>query len=328
MVAVVLIGIGSVVSVGVPAAADVMHLRLDGSINPVTRDIVERVISLAEDERAEAVLIELNTPGGLEESMRDIIAAILASEIPIMVYVSPSGARAASAGTLIVLAADVAAMAPGTNIGAATPVDLIGNGDAVSLEKAIRDAAAFARAIAQQRNRNEAWAELAVTEGASLSAEEALAAGVIDLIAEDISGLLSLMDGVALTDGRILHVASVAVRVVRPTLRERLLAYFADPNVVYILFLLGLFGLIYEFFQPGVGFGLAAGGVCLALALFGMQILPISVVGLVLVLFGMGLMVLDCSHRPTGCSPPEESQRLPSARWRCSTCRALSGCHG
>ncbi len=280
-------------SLGFFAAADIVYLRLDGSINPVTRDIVDRGIALAERDRAEAVLIELNTPGGLEASMRDIIARILASESPIIVYVAPSGARAASAGTLITLAADIAAMAPGTNIGAATPVSLIGDGGAVSLEKATNDAAAFARAIAQQRNRNEEWAELTVTEGASLSAQEALTAGVIDVVVDDIPELLAWADGVVLADGRILRVASVPMRRVRPTLRERLLGYLADPNVVYVLFVLGLFGLIYEFFQPGVGFGLAAGGICLALALFGMQILPVRVVGLGLVLFGMGLMALD-----------------------------------
>lgn len=290
---VALIGIGAVVCFSFFSAGDILLLRLEGSINPVSRDVVRRVIELAEDEGAEAVVIELNTPGGLEESMRDIIAGMLAAEVPIVVYVSPSGARAASAGTLITLAADVAAMAPGTNIGAATPVSLIGEADDASSLKAIHDAAAFARAIAQQRNRNEEWAESAVTQGASLSAEEALELGVIDIISGDVAELLAAADGTVLADGTTLRVAAVPIREVRPTLRERLLAYLADPNVVYVLFLLGLFGLIYEFFQPGVGFGLAAGGVCLALALFGMQILPVRIVGLALVLFGMALMVLD-----------------------------------
>jgi len=288
-----LIAIGLIVSFGVLCVGEILHLVLDGSINPVTRDVVERVISLAEQERADAVLIQLDTPGGLGESMRDIIAAILETDIPILVYVAPSGARAASAGALITLAADIAAMAPGTNIGAATPVSLTGEADDASSQKAVNDAAAFARSIAQQRDRNEEWAELAVTEGASLSAEEALASGVIDLIATDIPQLLTAVDGLVLANGTVLNVASVPLRSVGLTLRERLLGYLADPNVVYILFLLGLFGLIYEFLQPGVGFGLAAGGVCLALALFGMQILPVSVVGLVLTLFGIGLMVLD-----------------------------------
>jgi len=289
----VCLGVGVLMLAGFPSFGEILHLRLEGSINPVSRDVVTRVIAMAEDERAEAVLVELNTPGGLGESMRDIIMAMLASDRPILVYVSPSGARAASAGMFITMAADIAAMAPGTNIGAATPVSLGGDADAASSEKAINDAAAFARSIAQQRNRNEAWAELAVRQGASLSAEEALQLDVIDVIAADIQELLTAVEGRSLADGSILHVASVPIRTVQPTLRERLLAYLADPNVVYVLFLLGLFGLIYEFLQPGVGFGLAAGGVCLALALFGMQILPVSVVGVVLVLFGVGLMILD-----------------------------------
>jgi len=274
----------------------IYRLPLVGSINPVSRDLVLRAIAQAEGAQASLLLIELNTPGGLGESTRDIVMAELGAAIPIVVLVGPAGARAASAGVFITMAADVAAMAPGTNIGAAHPVDLLGGGqeqDATMSEKIVNDSVAFAKAIAEERGRNVEWAEQAVRESSSLTASEALAEGVIDLVVADRDELLERLDGYALPDGRILKTAGLAVRDIRPSLRERLLGYLADPNVVYILFILGLYGLIYEFFQPGIGFGLAAGGICLALALLGLQILPVNIVGIVLVLFGVVLMVLD-----------------------------------
>ncbi len=278
--------------------AEILRLTLDGSINPASRDLVVRAIAAAEDQGAEFLLIELNTPGGLEQSMRDIVAAELAATIPIVVFVAPSGARAASAGVFLTIAADVAAMAPGTNIGAAHPVNLIGGeteeGDqSASIDKAANDAAAFARSIAEQRGRNVEWAESAVLQSSALSADEALVLGVIDLIADDTESLLEALDGYTLSDGRVLWTAGLPTREIRPTLRERLLSLLADPNLVYVLFILGLYGLIYEFFHPGIGFGLAAGGVCLLLALFGLQVLPVNIVGVALILFGMGLIVLD-----------------------------------
>jgi membrane-bound serine protease (ClpP class) len=283
------------------AHADVLHIPIDGSINPVTRNFLSRGLREAEERGSALVVIELDTPGGLVDSTRDIVAAELASPVPIAVFVGPSGARAASAGTFITLAADIAAMAPGTNIGAAHPVSLIGTQSPeesspetdASSDKAAQDAAAFARAIAEQRGRNIRWAESAVLESSSITAEEALALGVIDLIALDLDDLLTQLDGRVLADGRTLTLRGLPVETLRPTLRERLLGLLADPNLVYILFILGLYGLIYEFFHAGIGFGLAAGGVCLLLALFGLQILPVNIVGIVLVLFGVGLVVLD-----------------------------------
>jgi membrane-bound serine protease (ClpP class) len=274
----------------------IVHLLLDGSINPVSKDLVLRAIAQAEEEQAELLVIELNTPGGLGESMRDIVIAELASSVPIVVFVGPAGARAASAGVLITLAADVAAMAPGTNIGAAHPVDLMGGGeeqDETMTEKITNDAVAFAKSVAEERGRNVEWAEAAVRESSSLTALEALDQGVIDLIADDLDDLLAQLDGYALPDGRTLHTSGCTITEIRSTLRERLLNYLADPNIVYILFLLGLYGLIYEFFQPGIGFGLAAGGICLILAFLGLQILPVNTVGVALILFGALLMVLD-----------------------------------
>ena len=274
----------------------VFHVVLDGSINPASKDFVIRAITQAEDEGASLLVIELNTPGGLGESMRDIVMAELSSTVPIVVFVGPAGARAASAGVLITLAANIAAMAPGTNIGAAHPVDLISGGantDETMTEKITNDAVAFAKSVAQERGRNVEWAEKAVRESSSLTATEALDQGVIDLVAADFADLLQRLDGYVLADGRVLHTDGASIEEIRPTLRERLLAHLADPNIVYVLFILGLVGLIYEFFHPGIGFGLAVGGICLVLAFLGLQVLPVNFVGVILILFGTGLMVLD-----------------------------------
>lgn len=273
-----------------------MHVTLDGSINPASKDFIIRAIKQSENEGASLLIISLNTPGGLSESMRDIVMAELSSTVPIVVFVAPAGARAASAGTLITLAADIAAMAPGTNIGAAHPVALISSDssdDETMKEKTTNDAVAFARSIAEERGRNTEWAEKSIRESSSLTAREALDLGVIDLISDDLSDLLTKLDGYELTDGRTIHTAGINLEDINPTMRERLLGYLTDPNIVYILFILGLAGLVYEFFQPGIGFGLAAGGICLVLAFMGLQMLPVNIVGVLLIIFGIALMVLD-----------------------------------
>lgn len=278
------------------SGAGIERLSLRGSINPATSEFARRGIAQAEKDQAALLIIELDTPGGLGESMREIVTAELGSTVPIVVFVAPAGARAGSAGVFITLAADVAAMAPGTNIGAAHPVDLFGGGatkDTTEEEKATNDAAAFARSIAEERGRNTSWAEEAVRESSSLAASDALARGVVDLLAADSDELLARLDGHALPDGRVIRTAGLAVTEIRPTLRERLLGLLADPNLVYILFILGLVGLVFEFFHPGMTLGLIVGVVCLVLALFGLQILPTSVTGVVLVLFGIGLLVAD-----------------------------------
>ena len=294
----ILVGI-LVLSTAIACAGEIIaHVTVTGSINPLSRDLVVRAIRQAEEENASLLVIELNTPGGLGESMRDIVMAELGATVPIVVYVGPAGARAASAGVFIAMAADVAAMAPGTNIGAAHPVQLLGGGegqeeDITMTEKAVNDSVAFAKSIAEERGRNVEWAEQAVRESSSLTASEALALNVVDLVVSDFDELLDILDGYVLPDGRILQTTGLQTKEIRANLRERLLGYLADPNIVYILFLLGLYGLIYEFFQPGIGFGLAAGGICLILALLGLQILPVNLVGLGLILFGVLLMVLD-----------------------------------
>jgi len=239
-----------ILGISAVAQSEILRLELNTSINPISRDLVLRTIREAETADASLLVIELNTPGGLDQSTRDIVAAELGSDVPIVVFVSPSGARAASAGTFITMAADIAAMAPGTNIGAAHPVNLLGGdtGDAssksTSMDKAANDSAAFARSIAEQRGRNVDWAEAAVLESSSLSASEALEAGVIDLIADDFSDLLRALDGREVR-GTILSTLGTTVRTIRPNWRERLLGYLADPNLVYVLFILGLYGAIH-----------------------------------------------------------------------------------
>ncbi len=278
------------------AGEKIVHVTLDGSINPASKDFIIRAIKESENAGASLLVIRLNTPGGLSESMRDIVMAELSSTVPIAVFVAPAGARAASAGTLITLAADIAVMAPGTNIGAAHPVALISgdSGDDETMkEKTTNDAVAFARSVAEERGRNVEWAEKSIRESSSLTAREALDQGVIDLVSEDLSDLLTQLDGYVLADGSTIHTAGVSLEEINPTLRERLLGYLTDPNIVYILFILGLVGLVYEFFQPGIGFGLAAGGICLVLAFLGLQMLPVNIVGVLLIIFGIALMVLD-----------------------------------
>ncbi len=276
--------------------AEVVRLSLDGTINPATASYVVRGIAEANRRGASLVVLVLDTPGGLDTSMKQIMEAILASEVPVVVWVGPPGARAASAGTFILLSAHVAAMAQGTSTGAAHPVALAAEEireDDPQVQKAVNDAVARIRAVAELRGRNADWAEQAVRQSATVTASQALALGVIDLMADSFAELLAKLDGFVLRDGRTLHVHGALVREIRMSLRERLFSYLSDPNLVYILLILGIYGLIYEFATPGLGLGLVVGGMALGLALLGLQVLPINVAGLALVLFGVALMVLD-----------------------------------
>ena len=277
-----------------PEGRAIYYFAVDGTINPASKDFILRVIDKATDAQAEMVIFHLNTPGGLVAATRAIVSAQLTSPIPIVVFVSPAGAQAASAGVFITMAADVAAMSPGTNIGAAHPVPLGGaEGEDVMAEKVVNDIAAWAKSIAEQRGRNVEWAEQAVRENTSITASEALTLGVVDLFATDKNDLLAQLEGYTLSDGRILQVAGLPLREIRPTWRERLFNYLADPNIVYILLMLGMLALTWEFMQPGIGFGAAVGGSMLLLAFFGLQILPINITGLALLGLGIVLIVLD-----------------------------------
>ncbi len=289
-------------SQGTSDKATIYWLKFDSSVNPVTKDYVLENIRQANQEGAAAIIIQLDTPGGLGASMREIVQAMLNSSVPTIVYVAPAGARAGSAGVFITLAADIAVMAPGTNIGAAHPVNLGGESqdeDQPTTEKAVEDTAAFARSLAEQQGRNVEWAEKAVRESSSITASEALAKNVIDFMAENRGELLEKVDRYKFANGRkqvegsSLEISGADIKEIQMGLKERLLNYLADPNVVYLLLMIGIYGLIYEFFQPGIGFGLAAGGIFLLLAFLGLQILPVNLVGVGLLIFGALLMVLD-----------------------------------
>lgn len=301
----------------VPAgAATVRVLTVQGAISPASADYLMRGITRANADRAHLVVIEMDTPGGLDTSMRDIIKAILASSVPIATYVSPQGARAASAGTYILYASHLAAMAPATNLGAATPVELAPGGseppatpgqpdDAkpaqpppgdARMRKAVHDAAAYIRGLAELRGRNAEWAERAVREAVSLSASEALELKVIDLVATNLDDLLQQANGRSIRmDDRtlILDTAGAAVERVEPDWRSRLLAVIGDPGIAYILMLLGIYGLIYEFSNPGMLFPGVVGGICLLLGLFALQLMPISYAGLALMVLGIALMIAE-----------------------------------
>lgn len=306
--------------VAIPAgAASVRVLTLQGAISPASANYLLRGLDKAVRDKAELVVIELDTPGGLDTSMRDIIKAILASPVPVATYISPKGARAASAGTYILYASHIAAMAPATNLGAATPVELApGGGEPdqpdratpgmtkpdktipapgdAHTRKAVHDAAAYIRSLAELRGRNADWAERAVREAVSLPATEALKLKVIDLIATDLDDLLKQLDGRTIPmGGQTITLATTHASIERipPDWRSRLLSVIGDPSIAYILMLLGIYGLIYEFSNPGMVLPGVVGGICLLLGLFALQVMPINYAGLALMLLGIVLMIAE-----------------------------------
>ncbi len=292
------------------ARADIWQVDIDGAIGPAIADHTVRSLAQAEAAGAGLVILRIDTPGGLDSAMRDMIQAILAAPFPVVAYVSPSGARAASAGTYLLYASHIAAMTPGTNLGAATPVQIIGpsapggdgekadTGPTAMERKVVNDAVAYIQSLAQLRGRNAEWAEQAVREGASLAAADALEAGVIDLLADSREELLAALQGREVKVGHTslrLQTEGVAVRAVEMDWRSRFLAVITDPNVAYLLMLVGFYGLLLEFYNPGVGVPGVAGAVCLLLALYAFQVLPVSYVGLGLIALGIGLMAAEAS---------------------------------
>ncbi|WP_371747466.1 nodulation protein NfeD [Caballeronia sp. Sq4a] len=289
------------------AAAPVVVIPLTGAVGPASADFVVRSLARAADERAQLAVLRIDTPGGLDLSMRAIIQAILASPVPVAAYIAPSGARAASAGTYIVYAAHIAAMAPGTNLGAATPIQLgaggaeraasgAAEGASTETRKQVHDAAAYIRGLAQLRGRNAQWAERAVREAVALSANEALAQKVIDLTATDIPDLLARLDGrrVRTAQGeRVLATREASVVAFQPDWRNRFLAAITDPSVALILMMIGMYGLFFEFANPGYVLPGVAGAICLLVGLFALQLLPVSYVGLGLLMLGIGCLVAE-----------------------------------
>ena len=299
------------------AAPEVVVVTLDGAITPATADYAARAMRKAADRNAALIVLKLDTPGGLDTSMRSIIKVILASPVPVATFVAPDGARAASAGTFILYASHIAAMAPATNLGAATPVAIGGdetgkpggekgskkNGEKQQpttreslRSKQVNDAAAYIRSLAQLRGRNADWGERAVREAVSLPAEEALKLKVIDVVARDVPELLKKLEGrkVSVQGGeRTLQIAGATITEIEPDWRTRLLMVITDPSVAVILMMLGLYGLIFEFMNPGFVLPGVLGGICLLIALYAFQLLPVNYAGIALILLGCAFLVAE-----------------------------------
>lgn len=278
------------------SAQKVISLRVDGTINPVTASYIQDGIEKAKLENASCVLIHLNTPGGLLKSTRIIVTEILDSPLPIIVYVSPAGSHAGSAGVFITLAAHIAAMAPGTNIGAAHPVGMQSVMDSTMNQKATNDAAAFIRTIAEKRNRNLEWAEDAVRNSVSITETEAIKNRVVDIIAVDDKDLLEQIDGRTINiNGRQLTLATRNAPVEKHEMRfiDRLLDLLSDPNIAYILLLLGIYGIMFELYNPGAILPGVVGVISLVLAFYSMHTLPVNYAGLALIIFAVVLFILE-----------------------------------
>lgn len=315
--------------------SQVWVLQLDGAIGPASSDYITRNLADAEANEISLFVIRMDTPGGLDKSMRDIIKAILDAEVPVATWVAPGGSRAASAGTYILYASHIAAMAPATNLGAATPVAIGGGGEGSPLPgrqeepetadngnedqngepatseersgrqdeglsaselKAINDAVAYIRSLADLRGRNADWAEAAVRGAESLGAREALENNVIDIVARDIADLLAQLEGREIELERrtvTLELEGAEVREIEPDWRSEFLALITDPNIAYILLMIGIYGLILEFYNPGLGIPGITGVICLLLAFYALQMLPVSYVGVALIIIGIGLMITE-----------------------------------
>lgn len=319
------------------AGAKVWVLEIDGAIGPASADYFIRSLEDAAEAEVDLVVLRLDTPGGLDNSMRDMIKVLLASEVPVATYVAPNGARAASAGTYLMYASHIAAMAPATNIGSSTPVSIGGGGgspfpipmptepeaapeeeapegeaaadeDAEAEQdpaplpnamerKVVNDAVAYIRSIAELRGRNVEWAERTVREASNLPAQEALELNVIDFVVDDLDELLAALDGETVeVEGRgavTLDTAQNDIERVEPDWRYELLGIIADPNVAYILLMVGIYGLIFEFYNPGTGVGGVVGIICLLLGAYALQMLPVNYAGLALIVVGIGLLAAE-----------------------------------
>jgi membrane-bound serine protease (ClpP class) len=275
----------------------VIVATIAASINPVTADFLSSAIERAEEEKATLLVLQLDTPGGLDTAMRQMVQEIIKTEIPVAVYVSPSGARAASAGVLITLAADIASMAPGTNIGAAHPVSMGGGGmDNTMAKKVENDAAAYARSLAEKKGRNGEWAEKAVRESASLTETDAKKKNVIDIVAPSLSALLLAVDGRVIEKGGkkvTLRTKQAVVTRVPMGFRHRVLSALADPNIAYILMMIGVYGIFFELSNPGAIFPGVVGGIALILGFYSLQTLSANYAGFLLIALAIIMFILE-----------------------------------
>lgn len=294
---------------GQAAPGSIWVLGIDDAIGPASADYLLRNLEQAKAQGAQLVVLRLDTPGGLDSAMRQMIKAILASPVPVVSFVAPSGARAASAGTYILYASHVAAMAPGTNLGAATPVQIGGlpgtskddkakpsDEEQTLARKQVNDATAYIRGLAQLRGRNADWAERAVREAVSLPASEALRLKVIDQVANDLPDLMRQLDGktlIAAGQPLLLQTRDAALIEHLPDWRTRLLAVITNPSVALILIMIGVYGLLFEFMNPGSALGGVVGGICLLLGLYALQLLPVSFAGVALILLGIAFMIAE-----------------------------------
>ena len=272
-------------------------ITLDATINPATADFIHQSILAAQDDGAECLVIRFNTPGGLLKSTREIVSDLLTARVPVVVYVAPAGAQAASAGAFVTLAAHIAAMAPGTNIGAAHPVGLQGGEkDSIMNEKATNDAAAFIRTISEKRHRNVQWAEDAVRKSISITETEALRDSVVDIIAPSVTALLDSIDGktVEVAGTRVtLHTRGARIVEKEMGWKFKILDVLSDPNIAYIFFMLGLYGLLFELYNPGAILPGVVGVIALILAFYSLHTLPVNYAGLALIIFGIVLFILE-----------------------------------
>lgn len=294
----------SQLSAGSPASPLVYQLEIDGTINPALLDYIIKGIELADSKHASAVIIRMDTPGGMVTTTKTIIKEMINARLPVVVYVAPSGSSASSAGALITVCADVAAMAPGTNIGAAHPVG--GGGQEIDpsmSEKIINDLTAYIRGIVVGKGRNADWVEKAIRESVSITSKEALEIKVIDIVADSIPDLLKQLDGRKVTkDNRefTLKTAGARVERVTPGMRFRILDAIANPNVAYILMMIGGIGIMMELYNPGMIFPGVAGGICLLLSFFALQVLPVNYVGILLILLSVVLFILELKLQSFG----------------------------
>jgi len=272
------------------------RITIDATINPATAGFIERAITYAGEQKASCLILELNTPGGLLESTRDITGYLLSAPIPVIVYVSPPGAHAGSAGVFITLAAHIAAMAPATNIGAAHPVGMQGGMDTTMSDKVTHDAAAFIRTIAEKRNRNAVWAEDAVRKSVSLTSTEALEQHVIDLIATDLNDLMAQVDGKkveVLSDSLVLQTNGLVPEEIPMTFIEQFLNVLSNPNIAYILLMFGFYGILFELYNPGAILPGIIGVIGFILGFYSLNTLPLNYAGLALIIFGIILFLLE-----------------------------------